>query len=837
MMGIMVFLISCISIFGFIAAKKMLISVANQNISVILENSSNSRKIARFYSEIYLLTHLSLDQSVPVETKCYELQGSLKKILNNTNSGNLKRILLNISNDLNLFLDQYLKASTIFNDREMTHNNILKRLLKLEEYIGVLFVHDTLHGEDTKFAEQLLMLIIGYKESLFEIDKLFTKINFDNYSTDKKFDVSPVVELIDQLSLRFQTITASEPQVAIIAEQTIQEISIYKQLLLKYQKSFSALIDKKRNLETSHTKILAVMGTLDTNISKSSQNLIEKVVRTIFISTSVVYFLVISVIVALGFFIIKLFKSMEVEIMNRKLAQDDLLHSEARLQALSDASFESIFFSEKGTCLDQNLTAEKMFGYSRKEAIGKSGIDWITHEDRDTVIKNMMSGSALPYEVEALRKDGTTFPCEIQVRMIDDGNKIFRISALRDISNRRMIEKEKKEALIFAAEQKKLSLVGQVAGKMAHDFNNILGGIMGNAEIALMDCNEADIKKRLDLIFTLSIRGENLTKNLVAFAEDQELKQEFFQLGEKIDLVLNILEKDLERVKQVREYKAKIPDLLADPGMIEHLMVNLIQNSIHATSKVENPCVTIRAYHKSDYIYIEIVDNGCGIPGEHLKSVFDPAFTLKGGKDAKNLYEKGIKGTGYGLSNVKKYIDQHKGKIEIDSTLESGTKITVSLPVVKKVLTKKEKMELSVSINHRGRLILLVEDESSISDVQCHILSQAPCNHKVDIAPNGKVAIDMFNRKNYDLISLDYILPGGISGMDVYNHVRECNKKIPILFISGNIEFLESVKKLRQKDKRMSHLSKPCKNINYVNGINLLLENTTKEEGLSRIIS
>jgi two-component system, cell cycle sensor histidine kinase and response regulator CckA len=86
--------------------------------------------------------------------------------------------------------------------------------------------------------------------------------------------------------------------------------------------------------------------------------------------------------------------------------------------------------------------------------------------------------------------------------------------------------------------------------------------------------------------------------------------------------------------------------------------------------------------------------------------------------------------------------------------------------------------------------------------------------------------MDLFKRNEYDLISLDYILPGKINGMDVYDHIRETNKTIPILFISGNIEFLESIKDLKQKDDNIDHLSKPCQNKDYVNGINKLLEKT-----------
>nr|MDA3790730.1 response regulator [Desulfobacula sp.] len=126
-------------------------------------------------------------------------------------------------------------------------------------------------------------------------------------------------------------------------------------------------------------------------------------------------------------------------------------------------------------------------------------------------------------------------------------------------------------------------------------------------------------------------------------------------------------------------------------------------------------------------------------------------------------------------------------------------------------------------ITHSKKYILLVEDEQTISDVQYRILTQNPFNHKVDIANNGQIAMDLFGKNQYDFISLDYVLPGNINGMDIYNHIRKTNKIIPILFISGNIDFLESIQDLKNRDPYVVHLSKPCKNIDYVNCINRLM--------------
>jgi len=134
------------------------------------------------------------------------------------------------------------------------------------------------------------------------------------------------------------------------------------------------------------------------------------------------------------------------DITERKQMENVLQDSEMRMKALSDASFEAIFISEKGICLDQNLKAERMFGYTHTEIVGRSGTEWIVPEDRDLVINKMLSGSVHPYEVIALRKDGTTFPCEIQAKMMEYRGQSLRITALRDIAERKQTEEALRES-------------------------------------------------------------------------------------------------------------------------------------------------------------------------------------------------------------------------------------------------------------------------------------------------------------------------------------------------------------------------------------------------------
>jgi PAS domain S-box-containing protein len=515
------------------------------------------------------------------------------------------------------------------------------------------------------------------------------------------------------------------------------------------------------------------------------------------------------------------------DITDRVLAETAVKESEKKYRQIYDNIVDVYYeVTLDGTIIEVSPSIEKLSQYKREELIGKSLYDLYTNpSERDGLIEVLSNnGNAVDYEISLSDKNGRQHICSLNVDFIKDnqGNPEKIVGVCRDISDRKNAEEEKIKMQRISDEHEKMALVGQVAGKMAHDFNNILGIVMGNAELALIDCRDEKTKKTLELIYNQTIRGKNLTKNLVAFAKDQEPKQEFFSIDEKIDLVINLLQKDLTDVNVIRKYGQKMPELLADPGMIEHALVNIIQNSIHATGLSPQPEITIQTYHQDSQIVIKIQDNGCGIPKQFIGEIFKPSFTLKGGKDKIGLYTPGIKGTGYGMSNVKKYIEQHKGGIAIDSKLQKGTTIIIHLPVTKKELTEEEKIiieEKRESIIFK-KYILIVEDESAISDVQCSILTREPFSHKVDVADNAQIAMDLLNRNEYDLISLDYVLPGSINGMDIYHDIRKTNRTVPVLFISGNIEFLESIKDLQQKDPFIDHLSKPCKNIDYVNSVN-----------------
>jgi len=514
-----------------------------------------------------------------------------------------------------------------------------------------------------------------------------------------------------------------------------------------------------------------------------------------------------------------------------KRTEEALSESEAHLRTVIYTIPDLVWLKDPdGVYLSCNSKFERFFGAKETDIVGKTDYNFVDKELADFFREKdklaMVAGMPSTNEEEITFADDSHREIveTVKTPMYNfDGKLLGVLGIARDITKRKQAETEKIKAQKVAGEQKKLALVGKIAGKISHDFNNILAIILSTAEITLEESNDVEINKALKIIIEETFRGVNLTRNLVVFAKDYEPKQAYFILEDKINLVLNLLAKDLEEIELIKEYEINMPELLADPGMIENSLINLIQNSIHALGMITNPKIIIRSFYMDGKICLEIQDNGCGIPKEHLRDIYEPSFTLKGSKDVTRSYKNGVKGTGYGITNVKKFIMQHKGSMSVESEFGWGTKISLDLPVIKKELTPEEKKEILTPTAQFEKSILLVEDEQSLSDVQYRVLTDKPLNHRVDIANNGQAAMDLFDRNEYDFVSMDYVLPGSINGLDVYNHIRETNKAVPILFFSGNIEFLESVKKLKQKDPILDLLSKPCQHKDYVNGINKLL--------------
>ncbi|HEY0085708.1 MAG TPA: response regulator [Allosphingosinicella sp.] len=347
------------------------------------------------------------------------------------------------------------------------------------------------------------------------------------------------------------------------------------------------------------------------------------------------------------------------------------------------------------------------------------------------------------------------------------------------------------------AQATKMQAVGQLAGGVAHDFNNILTAIIGHCDLMLMrhtpgDSDYDDIQQ----IRSNSNRAAGLTRQLLAFSRQQTLRPQVLQLPDVIAEVSTLLRRLLgEKVKLQVKHGRSLGSVRADPGQLEQVIVNLAVNARDAMlSKDANAGGTldIQSYAVSaddvrrmgseilpigDYTALRVSDTGTGIPPQLLPKIFEPFFTTK---------EVG-KGTGLGLSTVYGIVKQSGGFIFAESEPGQGTSFTIYLPVhrAEAVKAAPRKKEPAGELWGTGT-VLLVEDEATVRAVAERALTRH--GYTVLLAENGEAAIEILLReKRVDLMISDVVMPT-MDGPTTAREARKLQPDLPILFISGYAE-------------------------------------------------
>lgn len=382
------------------------------------------------------------------------------------------------------------------------------------------------------------------------------------------------------------------------------------------------------------------------------------------------------------------------------------------------------------------------------------------------------------------------------------------------------------ELRIRLQQEEKYSLVGKIAGGMAHDFNNILGVIMGSSELILNSNPPADIQTDAQIILDTAERGRELTKNLLLFAKSQDTRFEKIDLNSSLSSLIHSLKTELTNVRVTLELDWNIDHVIGDINLIENAYTNLIQNAIHATKKSGRPHIAIKTKALPEGYEVSITDNGCGIPLDVQDKIFEPTFTLKGNKDKSHSYPSSIKGSGYGLMNVQRCVELHEGQISLQSKINQGTTFILKFPKLdERQVSSQYPTPVSLSpVQEKRGHILVVEDEPFFAKVLRSILERD--GHTISIANTAQQAIEMSKIEDFDLISLDYTLPDN-DGFYVYETIRKTNKNIPILFVSGNVEFMESTVALLQQDPKAAHIAKPFRNVSYRRKVQAAINDST----------
>jgi two-component system, cell cycle sensor histidine kinase and response regulator CckA len=483
-----------------------------------------------------------------------------------------------------------------------------------------------------------------------------------------------------------------------------------------------------------------------------------------------------------------------LDITERKRAEEALRESEERYRRITENM--SDFVSEldaQGIFRYNSPSIKRIMGYDPEELIGSSAFDLIHPEDRDQVIAQYMegvrTGSARNVEQRYRHKNGTYawLRSSGQPLFGPSGEHIGAIVNSNDISEQKRLEEERRKLEQELFQAQKMDAIGKMAGGLAHDFNNILTGIQGNAALMMMECQpERPHYQRLSHIEEHVKRGANLTRQLLGFAREGKYEAKTLSINDLLRKSVQFFIDTRKEIEADFELQDDVYPAEADAGQIEQVLLNIFINAGHAMAggghlHIQTTNITVQEKDSSaldmkpgDYVKISISDTGTGMDEETLNRIFEPFFTTKSQQG----------GTGLGLASAYGIIWNHGGVINAYSEPGQGATFNVYLPA-----SKKKNEEKKDQISRKGLLfgsggILLIDDEPMILDTTSRLLIKL--GYTIYSATSGQEALSIYldKRGDIDLVILDMIMPV-MSGSEVLKMLKAINPDVRVILSSG----------------------------------------------------
>ncbi|HZO85314.1 MAG TPA: PAS domain S-box protein [Verrucomicrobiae bacterium] len=475
--------------------------------------------------------------------------------------------------------------------------------------------------------------------------------------------------------------------------------------------------------------------------------------------------------------------------IERQRDHDALEKSEAYFRRLTENSLDVItILDANGTILYESPSVEQVFGYAPDDYRGHELFEFVHPEDVAGVKAAFANTLDDPSDTPRLnfrfrRKDGEWRHVEgVGKNLLSDPVVSAVVFNSRDITERRNLEEQ------FLQSQK-VQAIGQLAGGVAHDFNNILTAIIGHAELMLQSAPAADpLHGHADEIQKAAHRAAGLTRQLLAFSRKQVLQPKVIDLNSVIAEMNKMLQRLLgENIRLVTKAERDLGHVKADPGQMEQVILNLAVNARDAmpaggtlTIQTENVGLGPKSEAgRGDFVLVAVSDTGVGMPPEVQARIFEPFLTTK---------ELG-KGTGLGLATCHGIIKQSEGHIGVFSRLGKGTTFKILLPRINApldvVATKPQEAPRST---HGHERVLLVEDEPMLRELAVTVLKTF--GYEVMTAENGVLALDVVKELNgarLDLLITDVVMPE-MGGRELAEKLQKLHPKTKVLFCSGYTE-------------------------------------------------
>jgi len=366
---------------------------------------------------------------------------------------------------------------------------------------------------------------------------------------------------------------------------------------------------------------------------------------------------------------------------------------------------------------------------------------------------------------------------------VDEFGSVVRIiGTLMDITDRKRLEIEYQQS-------QKMESIGRLAGGVAHDFNNLLGVIGGYSEFALEDlAEEHPLRENVLQIKRAADRAADLTRQLLAFSRRQMLQPEVINLDEVVADTEKMLRRVMgEDISLEISSGEELGHIMADPGQMEQILMNLVVNARDAMPRggnlsIQTENVTLTeaealqrpGAYAGSYVALRVRDSGMGMDQRTSDQIFEPFFTTK---------EKG-KGTGLGLATVYGIVKQSGGCIWVESELGHGATFEVLFPRIDGAVSTERSATMPAELTGGDETILLIEDESALRAVTRILLNRM--GYKVLEAEDGDTALALFGKNSLkvDMVLSDVVMPGK-SGPETVELLRAMDSDLKVLFMSG----------------------------------------------------
>jgi len=350
-------------------------------------------------------------------------------------------------------------------------------------------------------------------------------------------------------------------------------------------------------------------------------------------------------------------------------------------------------------------------------------------------------------------------------------------------------------------QSEKMASVGQLVSGVAHELNNPLTGVTGFAQLLLNRDLDEQTRHDVQTIYSEAERAAKIVQNLLSFARRRKAQKGLVNLNTLLERVLELRSYDL-RVKNIDlelDLDPHLPLTMSDPDQIQQVLFNILTNAEHAMLNAHGKGkLKVRSRADKGYVHLSFTDDGVGIPPENLRRVFDPFFTTK----------EGGQGTGLGLTISYGIIDDHGGRIRVESRPGKGATFVVELPIGQGPELPAAESEKEIAAATISRRILVVDDEENILALLRDVL--AADGHRVDTARNGEEALAFLVEHGYDLLITDIKMPG-MGGQALYQRVKQMDSELArnTVFITGDTVSAETRTFLHKVDNVC--LAKPFK--------------------------